>query len=103
MELKDLRPASFDVVYSDHVLEHSPTPRVAFDVFDRLLTEEGTLLIFVPNCGGENATRYGVRWGPMIGEKHVLALTAEYFCQSAATISIMPAWFFKFTIWWRFD
>lgn len=81
-ELGDLRPASFDVIFSNHVLEHLSTPRIAFEVFDRLLAEEGTLLIFVPNCGGVNATRYGVRWGPMIGEKHVLALTAKYFSKA---------------------
>jgi len=91
-ELGELRPASFDVVFSNHVLEHLPTPRIAFEVFDRLLTEEGTLLIFVPNCGGVNATRYGVRWGPMIGEKHALALTAKYFAKALQHFN-MTAWF----------
>jgi len=92
--LEVLRPASFDVVFSDHVLEHLPTPRIAFEVFDRLLTEEGTLLIFVPNCGGVNATRYGVGWGPMIGEKHALALTAKFFAKALQHFN-MTAWFFS--------
>ena len=89
-ELNNLRPASFDVIFCNHVLEHLPTPRVAFDVFDRLLAADGTLLIFVPNGGGENATRLGVRWGPMTGEKHVLTLTAMFFAKAFEKFNLSP-------------
>jgi 2-polyprenyl-3-methyl-5-hydroxy-6-metoxy-1,4-benzoquinol methylase len=89
-ELNNLRPGSFDVIFCNHVLEHLPTPRVAFEVFDRLLAAEGTLLIFVPNGGGGNATRLGVRWGPMTGEKHVLTLTAKFFSKAFKKFNLSP-------------
>lgn len=71
--------ASFDVIYSAHCLEHIPNPAIPLAQFARLLKPGGHLFIYVPNCGGAEARKLGVRWGPMIGEKHVLALTAEFF------------------------
>jgi hypothetical protein len=47
--------------------------------FQRLLKPGGKLFLYVPNCSGEQAKRLGVKWGQMINEKHVLALTAEFF------------------------
>ena len=69
----------FDAIYSSHVLEHIPTPKPTLMAFQRLLKPGGKLFLYVPNCSGEQAKRLGVRWGPMINEKHVLALTAEFF------------------------
>ncbi|HEY4759110.1 MAG TPA: class I SAM-dependent methyltransferase [Thermoguttaceae bacterium] len=89
-ELDNLRPASFDVIFCNHVLEHLPTPRIAFKIFDHLLAAEGTLFVFVPNCGGTNASRLGVRWGPMIGEKHVLALNAEFISKALQDFNFSP-------------
>lgn len=70
---------SFDVIYSAHVLEHIPDPKIAFRDFQRLLKRDGVLVLYVPNAGSNAARRLGTAWGPMIGEKHVLALTAEFF------------------------
>lgn len=71
--------AAFDAIYSAHVLEHISNPEPSFRQFQRLLKPGGHLFIYVPNGGGAEARKSGVRWGPMIGEKHVLALTAEFF------------------------
>jgi SAM-dependent methyltransferase len=76
---------SFDVVYSAHCLEHIPNPDAPLGQLRRLLKPGGHLFIFVPNCGGADARRLGVRWGPMIGEKHVLAFTAEFFHRNLPT------------------
>lgn len=70
---------SFDVIFSSHVLEHLPSFKGVFERFGELLKPEGILLLFVPNCGGENATRLGVRWGPMVCEKHPQALDRNFF------------------------
>ena len=78
-DIDQLPDSSFDVIYSAHVLEHIPNPAVSFLQFQRLLKPGGTLFVFVPNCASEPARRLGVNWGPLIGEKHVLALTAEFF------------------------
>jgi 2-polyprenyl-3-methyl-5-hydroxy-6-metoxy-1,4-benzoquinol methylase len=69
---------SFDGVFASHVLEHVPTPAAVFDRIASLLKPEGVLLGFVPNCGGDDARRWGTRWGPMCCEKHPLALDSEF-------------------------
>ncbi len=69
---------SFDAVFAAHVLEHLPAPSAAFDRLAGLLKPNGLLLAFVPNCGGEEAGRRGVDWGPMCCEKHPLALDAVF-------------------------
>ncbi len=71
--------ASFDLIYSAHVLEHVDEPASVFRDFQRLLKPGGKFFLFVPNCAGNSATRLQTQWGPMLGEKHVLALTPEFF------------------------
>lgn len=78
-DIDQLPDASFDVIYSAHCLEHIPNPDIPLKQFRRLLKPGGHLFVYVPNCAGENAERLGVKWGPMIGEKHVLALTPSFF------------------------
>lgn len=68
---------SFDIVFSSHVLEHLPTLKGVFERFRFLLKSNGMLVIFVPNCGGENTKQYG--WGHLVHEKHPLALDRLFF------------------------
>ena len=78
-DVASLPDASFDVIYSAHVLEHIPNPALSFRNFQRLLKPGGQLILYVPNGAGEDARQLGAEWGPMVNEKHVLALTAEFF------------------------
>jgi 2-polyprenyl-3-methyl-5-hydroxy-6-metoxy-1,4-benzoquinol methylase len=78
-DLATLPSQGFDAIYTAHVLEHIPNPKSSLDAFQRLLKPGGKLFLYVPNCSGDNAKRLGVRWGQMINEKHVLALTVEFF------------------------
>jgi 2-polyprenyl-3-methyl-5-hydroxy-6-metoxy-1,4-benzoquinol methylase len=84
-DIGTLPDESFDAIYSAHVLEHIPNPAVSFGQFKRLLKPGGKLFLFVPNCASEPARRLGVGWGPMINEKHVLALSAEFFHRNLST------------------
>lgn len=86
--IDELPDASFDVIYSAHVLEHIPKPEISFRNFQRLLKPGGMLFIYVPNGGSAEAQKLGIHWGPMVGEKHVLALTAEFFNRN------LPQWDF---------
>ena len=70
---------AFDVIYSAHCLENIPNPDLPLRHFHRLLKPGGSLFLYVWNCNGATARAMGVRWGPMIGATHVLALTAEFF------------------------
>jgi 2-polyprenyl-3-methyl-5-hydroxy-6-metoxy-1,4-benzoquinol methylase len=78
-EIADLPSGAFDAIYSAHVLEHIPNPKASLLTFQRLLKPGGKLFLYVPNCSGDHARRLGVKWGQMINEKHVLALTTEFF------------------------
>jgi SAM-dependent methyltransferase len=74
----ELPDRGFDVIHSSHVLEHITDLRTTFADFSRLLRIGGHLVVFVPNGGGRSARELGVKWGPMIGEKHVNALTEAF-------------------------
>jgi 2-polyprenyl-3-methyl-5-hydroxy-6-metoxy-1,4-benzoquinol methylase len=78
-DIDTLPSKGFDAIYSAHVLEHLPDPKASLMAFQRLLRPGGKLFLYVPNCSGDQANRLGVKWGQMINEKHVLALTAEFF------------------------
>jgi SAM-dependent methyltransferase len=81
---------SFDVIHTAHVLEHVADLKSAFADFHRLLKPGGVLVIFVPNAGGQSAQTLGTRWGPMIGEKHINALTAEFFAHNLPLHDFTP-------------
>jgi SAM-dependent methyltransferase len=81
---------SFDVIHTAHVLEHVADLKSAFLDFHRLLKPGGVLVIFVPNAGGQSAQTLGTRWGPMVGEKHVNALTAEFFAHNLPVHDLTP-------------
>jgi SAM-dependent methyltransferase len=75
--LADLPGGSFDVIFSNHVLEHLPSIRDTFDLTRRLLTPEGLAFHVLPNFTGK-AGRSGL-WIMWIGEEHPLAPTVEFF------------------------
>lgn len=81
-DIATLPSRGFNMIYSAHVLEHIPDPKESLSAFQRLLKPGGKLFLYVPNCSGTQAKRLGVKWGQMINEKHVLALTAEFFHQN---------------------
>lgn len=80
----------FDGILCIHVLEHVPTPAEAFARFSRILAPGGWLVVYVPNGGGKNAREEGARWGPMIGEKHCLALHAPFFERNLVRFGFEP-------------
>ena len=47
-------------------------------------------MIFVPHAGGKKARELGVRWGPMINEKHCLALDAAVFAHTLPRYDLSP-------------
>lgn len=88
--LDNLPDAAFDVIYSSHVFEHLPDLKQPLATFRRLLKRSGIVVIFVPNAGGRKARELDVGWGPMIGEKHGLALDANFFARNLPTYGLAP-------------
>jgi 2-polyprenyl-3-methyl-5-hydroxy-6-metoxy-1,4-benzoquinol methylase len=78
-KLDEMPSASFDGVYSSHVLEHLLSLKEVFAFFARVLKPNGIAMVMVPNCGGKLARELGTGWGPMINEKHTLSLDADFF------------------------
>jgi SAM-dependent methyltransferase len=71
--------AQGEALGTSHTLEHMPSLSGIFSLFHRLLAPNGLLAIFVPNCGGDEARRLGVRWGPFSNEAHTISFDAEFF------------------------
>lgn len=69
---------SFEIIYSDHVLEHVADLRRTLQSLALLLVPNGRLVLFMPNGGGLNARRLGIKWGPFLGETHTIAFTARW-------------------------
>nr|VFJ47287.1 MAG: Methyltransferase domain-containing protein [Candidatus Kentron sp. FM]VFJ47524.1 MAG: Methyltransferase domain-containing protein [Candidatus Kentron sp. FM]VFK07812.1 MAG: Methyltransferase domain-containing protein [Candidatus Kentron sp. FM] len=69
----------FHVVFSSHVLEHLPNPKVAFELAKRLLRPRGLFIAFTPN-GSEvrlrrNKKVYDHSWGRL----HPIYLDAAFY------------------------
>jgi 2-polyprenyl-3-methyl-5-hydroxy-6-metoxy-1,4-benzoquinol methylase len=79
-DLAALPDGSFDVIFSNHVLEHLTNVQETFATFSRLLAPGGLGFHCLPNFTGKVA-REGM-WIMWIGEEHPLAPTAEFFAQT---------------------
>jgi SAM-dependent methyltransferase len=76
-ELEALPSASFDVIYSNHVLEHIPSIAGALALCARLLRDDGVAFHILPNFISEAAgSSLRLDW---IGEDHPIAPTVEFF------------------------
>jgi len=76
-ELESLPSGSFDIIYSNHVLEHLPSIGKTLALFTRLLNDGGVAFHILPNFTG-SAARSG-KWLSWIGEDHPIAPTIEFF------------------------
>ena len=74
--------SGFDLIYTDHALEHTPNLREPLDQFAELLKPSGQLVIFVPNGSSLLGRQLGVGWGPFIGESHTIAFTDRWYAEN---------------------
>jgi 2-polyprenyl-3-methyl-5-hydroxy-6-metoxy-1,4-benzoquinol methylase len=76
-ELAKLPEASFDIVFSNHVVEHLPDIGATFTQLTRLLNRDGFVFHVLPNFMGKLArSGYWVKW---IGEDHPIAPAMPFF------------------------
>lgn len=52
----------FDLIVSDHALEHMPNPVIVFSKLHRLLSDDGLAYISVPNTASLSAKIFGKYW-----------------------------------------
>lgn len=66
---------SFDIISLWHVLEHIPNLNQVIPQLHKLLAEQGTLLIAVPNCDSYDATYFGEYWAAYDVPRHLYHFT----------------------------
>lgn len=76
-------PVGLNAVGTSHVLERLRDPRGVLECFQRVVRRGSCLPIFVPNGDGQGARRPGAYWGPLVGEKHSLALVTALSVRKA--------------------
>lgn len=69
--LNDLPPNEFDVITLWHVLEHLPDLQNQLHTLERLLTQNGTLVIAVPNYKSKDAKHYKKCWAAYDVPRHL--------------------------------
>jgi 2-polyprenyl-3-methyl-5-hydroxy-6-metoxy-1,4-benzoquinol methylase len=69
----------YDFIFTSHVLEHLPSPLLALNFFTKIIAPSGWLLCVVPNCGGRDARKLGLNWGPFSSAIHPLSYTEAFF------------------------
>jgi 2-polyprenyl-3-methyl-5-hydroxy-6-metoxy-1,4-benzoquinol methylase len=90
-DLDEYRGWQFDVILADHSLEHVPRIGDTLGVLTELASPLADLVIFVPNGSCHEARRFGVRWGPLIGESHTVAFTMDWFARNLPRHGFRPA------------
>lgn len=68
---EELTPNSFDVISLWHVLEHLYDPKKYLNRFNELLTNDGKLIIAVPNHKSTDAAAYGADWAAYDVPRHL--------------------------------
>jgi 2-polyprenyl-3-methyl-5-hydroxy-6-metoxy-1,4-benzoquinol methylase len=76
-DLKQLPAGGFDIIFSNHVVEHLPNIATIFPLLTRLLKENGFVFHILPNFMGKKArSGYWLKW---IGEDHPIAPAMPFF------------------------
>jgi 2-polyprenyl-3-methyl-5-hydroxy-6-metoxy-1,4-benzoquinol methylase len=76
-DLEKLPASDFDVIFSNHVVEHLPNIAAVFPLLTRLLNQKGFVFHVLPNFMGRKArSGYWLKW---IGEDHPIAPAMPFF------------------------
>ncbi len=76
--IEELGETNFDVITLWHVLEHLPNLESQIEKFKALLSDNGSLIIAVPNYKSYDAKKYGAYWAAYDVPRHLW-----HFSQSA--------------------
>ncbi len=73
--LKEIQNQSIDTITLWHVLEHIHKLDYTLEQFDRILTENGTLIIAVPNINSYDSKYYKRQWAALDVPRHLYHFT----------------------------
>lgn len=77
VRLSEIESQSYDVITMWHVLEHIPNLREFTPQLKRILKDNGTLLIAVPNSNSFESKIYGASWAAYDVPRHLNHFTKE--------------------------
>lgn len=69
--LKNIAPASMDVISMWHVLEHVPDLHGRIEELKSILKQDGLLIVAVPNRNSHDAQHYGKHWAAYDVPRHL--------------------------------
>ncbi len=98
-----LKAASFNAITLWHVLEHVHDLKGYWNHFKKLLSNQGQLIIAVPNYTSQDAQHYGQYWAAYDVPRHLYHFSPQSIEQLASQYgftlkSIHPMWFDSFYV-----
>lgn len=82
--LKDLPAKSFDVITLWHVMEHLEHVNETWECLHQLLSDNGILVVAVPNCSSYDAKKYKEYWAAYDVPRHLWHFTPNTIQQFGA-------------------
>lgn len=73
--LRSFAPGSFDVITLWHSMEHIESLNKLWETLHRLLSDDGVLIVAVPNSNSYDAVRYGPYWAAYDVPRHLWHFT----------------------------
>jgi len=67
----------FSIITMWHVLEHIHQLDKTIEQINKILVEDGTLIIAVPNCNSFDAEKYGAQWAAYDVPRHIYHFTKK--------------------------
>ncbi len=97
-KLSELKPHSFDVITLWHVLEHLPNLEAQVSTLKRLLKQNGTLVVAVPNYKSFDAQIYQSNWAAYDVPRHLwhfskLSISKLFKAQQMKVVKTLPMLF----------
>lgn len=76
-KLFELNEKKFNVISLWHVLEHVHQLDKTIDQISKILLDDGTLIVAVPNCDSWDAKKYGEQWAAWDVPRHLFHFTKK--------------------------
>jgi 2-polyprenyl-3-methyl-5-hydroxy-6-metoxy-1,4-benzoquinol methylase len=74
-KLFEINEKKFNVITMWHVLEHVHQLHKTIEQINKILVDDGTLIIAVPNCNSFDAGKYGSQWAAYDVPRHIYHFT----------------------------
>lgn len=88
----------FDVITSNHVVEHAPDPVATLRQMKQLLAEDGTIWISVPNANCWSFQKLGADWHSVDIPYHIQQFSTESILKAGESAGLKPVRTYTHTV-----